>query len=77
MRAVATLPFLCSHRAMFALEISPQQCYRLFFFTLRGENKIGTKIGVQSHLDQMWHRQGGLETFPILVIKRELPRARK
>ena len=39
-------PLLCTHQAICAPEISPQQCYRLFFFTLRGENKIGTKIGV-------------------------------
>lgn len=25
----------------------------------------------------MWHGQDGLETFPILVMKRELPRAQK
>lgn len=25
----------------------------------------------------MWQRQDGLETFPILVMKRELPRAQK
>lgn len=43
---MATLLFLGTHRAVFAPEISPRQCYRLFFFTLRGENKIGTKIGV-------------------------------
>lgn len=52
---MATLPFLCSHRAVFAPEISPQQCYRLFFFTLRGENKIGTKFGV---FKAIWIRCG-------------------